>query len=299
MKTQNGFAPVLIIVAVFIILSLGGVGYSIINNSKQIKNEPSSNPIALPEQKLETLDPTISVSPIITISSTPTTKPTTVPTKKPTSTPTKSVEIKYSCNVNSSFESDGMSPKLYYGVTNNKTDAYMTAAQWDFDGNGSWDTDLSISNGTLTHKFDNAGNYNVKLQLKMSDGGFTNICNKTITVPQASQYYQATYSGKVFKDDNCNNVWDPNEQFLSGISISFMKIPEWYSEGTVSSDSGGNFSLTKSVKTGEALTLQPTTVAPEGYKIRYDTPALTATQSNPNPSSTMSLVPNEVAGSCP
>lgn len=64
-----------------------------------------------------------------------------------------------------------------------KISKYVTGAQWDFEGDNKWDTDMSLSNGTIAHVFSKEGSYNVKLQLQMSDGEITPVCSKTVTVP--------------------------------------------------------------------------------------------------------------------
>jgi hypothetical protein len=73
-----------------------------------------------------------------------------------------------SFSMNASFSSDNQT--LYNGVQ----------VRWDFDGNGTWDTSWS-TNKTTGHRFAEAGNYTVKLQVR-DGGGLTALAGVNLTV---------------------------------------------------------------------------------------------------------------------
>lgn len=107
----------------------------------------------------------------------------TVDGETPTSTPTPTPLPKSTCAVEvpSISGTDPLTANLAYSAkySGNK---YVAGAQWDFTGDGSWDTDMSLSNGSLAHTFSSAGSYTIKLRLKMSDEELTETCSKTITL---------------------------------------------------------------------------------------------------------------------
>ncbi|MBI4035321.1 hypothetical protein HY383_00065 [Candidatus Daviesbacteria bacterium] len=104
----------------------------------------------------------------------------------PTPTPTPSATpVPATCQINASPKS-GSAPLLVSlssgaSITNN---SYITAAQWDFDGNGSWDTDMSsdVAFYGYSHTFTEAGTYNIKMRVQLASGYTTDSCSETITV---------------------------------------------------------------------------------------------------------------------
>ena len=171
----------------------------------------------------------------------------------------------------------------------------MTDAQWDFDGDGNWDTGWSQSNGTINHNFQNTGTYNVRLHLKMSDGNETSVCTKSVTVPQG---FQVSFSGSVFSDINCNNVWDPGDVFVGGVTVNIFRQPAFSLYKTLTTDSSGNFSFSALLNSGESLTVHPSAVAPPYYKIYHSTPDYTLNIAYPNSSMTIAIVPAANVGNC-
>lgn len=67
----------------------------------------------------------------------------------------------------------------FYGVT----DDYVTEVQWDFNGDGTWDTPYDYSSQhPPVYTFVNPGSYTAKMHLKSKKGVETDICTKSITV---------------------------------------------------------------------------------------------------------------------
>ncbi len=100
----------------------------------------------------------------------------------PTPTPTPTPLPKTTCSINVGSINSLTVQFIYSANIYSPTNKYMTGAQWDFDSNGSWDTDMSQSNGNISHTYPNAGTYNVRLHLQMSDGEITDACSTTITL---------------------------------------------------------------------------------------------------------------------
>ncbi|MFV1917589.1 MAG: PKD domain-containing protein [Patescibacteria group bacterium] len=273
---SKGFASLLILLVVALIAT---VGFSVIVVRNEDTEEPAERSIS---EDSSTPIPSSTTGPVFSIS------PTVVPSVNPVPTSTCGI-------VTSVSGSNPLAVNLAYSVTpvNN---SYMTGAQWDFDGNGSWDTDLSQSNGSTTHTYPTSGTYKVKLRLQMSDGTFTNTCSKSVTVPQG---FEVSLKGKIFEDVNCNNTWDPGEGYLSGVTVNFFKVPEYSLYKTLTTDSGGNFNLSVLLNSGDSVTLNPAPIALWGYKIRFQVPSYTLNSSSPNASTAISMVPASNIGSCP
>lgn len=65
----------------------------------------------------------------------------------------------------------------------NLADKYITAAQWDFNGDGIWDTDMSASSyQMIPREYTEAGNYTVKARVQLSDGETTDTCSNSFSL---------------------------------------------------------------------------------------------------------------------
>lgn len=90
-----------------------------------------------------------------------------------------------SCEINPDKLS-GTAPllvNLTYGATySGGTDNYVTNVQWDFEGDGNWDTPLDYNSQHVNHTYAQPGNYTIKMRLQTKDGYISDICTKNITV---------------------------------------------------------------------------------------------------------------------
>lgn len=306
---QRGFIPIVILISILVI---GTVGTIIYIKQQGTGQSPESSPIS--EAKDTVISPTTSVT--NNVPTTKITQPQTKPTIKPSNTPTSTVKPtntpaltntptpapKSSCGINvlatpldpnSNFDNP-LTVQFTYSATpvGNK---YMSGAQWDFAGNASWDTDMSQSNGTIAHTFPSNGNYNVKLQLKMSDGEITPTCSKNITVPMG---ITVRLTGQVFNDKNCNAIKEPDEQGVSGVTVNIFKIPEYYVYTTLTSDSNGNYNLTRIIDPQGSLSIKPSHVAAPGYKINTDQVPVSLSSGQTSMNKDLPMVPNENIGLC-
>lgn len=109
------------------------------------------------------------------------------PTPAPTPTPTP----KSTCQVNVASKSSDSAPSTitlaagapYIYKPANLADKYITAVQWDYDGDGNWDTEMSSSNqGLIQRTYQSQGTHTVKAKIQLSDGEVTDICNNSFTL---------------------------------------------------------------------------------------------------------------------
>jgi uncharacterized repeat protein (TIGR01451 family) len=67
------------------------------------------------------------------------------------------------------------------------------------------------------------------------------------------QNYGALSTGHVFKDDNNNSIWDPNEVALPNLSVSIKEPGAWYPYWFVYTESDGRYSIGSSPGTIDTL----------------------------------------------
>jgi len=202
------------------------------------------------------------------IAPTTTPEPTATPTSSPTSTPTPTPPS--TCGVNAlaaplnpeeSF--DNLLTLLLTYAASYKVNKYVVAAQWDFDGNGSWDTDMSLSNNQIPHTFPSYGNHTVKLRLKMSDGEITADCSKVVTVPMG---IEVKVSGKVYSDDNCDDYKENSEAGMPDVPVT-VYLEKTNTYGNLRTDTNGNYELTKIIDPSNYVLVQSTTESITGYTL--------------------------------
>ncbi len=278
---QRGVIPIVILVILG--LFVGGAVFVSFRQSQQNTQVSQNTASPIPQ-------PTESPSPTQPPSATST--PRQVVAKTPTPTPKLSSAT---CTVNFLAGDNTQSVRLVYGANYVGTNNYVAGVQWDWNGDGKWDTDTALNNGNINHTFPSNGTYNVKLRLQMSDGLFTSVCSKSVTIPYG---FTVSFTGQVYRDENCNNFQEPNEGGLSGVQINFFNEPEFTLYKTLYSDSNGYFNLTATLASGQSLNLKASAVALPYYKINYSPPgaSLNATQSTINKN--LPLVPAENIGLC-
>jgi PKD repeat protein len=62
-----------------------------------------------------------------------------------------------------------------------KADNWVTGIQWDFDGDGNWDTEMGNEQTNIrpTHNYV-AGNYTARMRIQLKSGYTTDVCTKEI-----------------------------------------------------------------------------------------------------------------------
>jgi hypothetical protein len=261
---------VLAIIAVGSIVALFSISREHVNDINLPSSEPNSRKINFSDIFNDATQPASNAP----SSDKPSTTPSPTPkanniTQDTTQTQTPSPTQKpYSCEINTSAnEINSMALNLVYGANYQSGNNYVTGVQWDFDGNGSWDTDMAIANGNISHTYPSPGNYTVKMQLQMSDGGFTDVCSKSVTLPQG---VTVSLTGQVYSDENCNDTQEPNEPGIANVTVNIFRYPENSLYTTVTSDSSGNYNLTRNINSGDGLSIIPGDVAAPYYKIFFD-----------------------------
>ncbi|MBI2590920.1 MAG: hypothetical protein HYW33_03535 [Candidatus Blackburnbacteria bacterium] len=257
-SSQYGFAPIIVVLVLGAVFA-AGVGYYL----KASPSNPLSflsvkpTPALTPAGDETTPSPTENGTPTPTSSAkgnkttpTPTIRASTpTPTPSPTPTPKRNT-----CTVNVIYgrlgggSNDPLLVTLTYSYSGYNS-SYMTGAQWDFDGNGSWDTDLKQSNGTMEHTY-SSGTYHPRLQLQGSDGAMTDVCTGNVIVDGMD----VSLSGKVYTDSNCNHSLDSGEGGISGGPITIMDANGNVYK-TTTTDGDGNFSFSTNIATSASLTL--------------------------------------------
>jgi hypothetical protein len=204
-KYRWAAAPLMVASLILVITLLSGGLYikdsKIFNKSdKSIANvttsptplpSPSEIPIAsyaplktTPRPK-SVINPT--PTPIPQASTTSTPNPTSAATSSPSpsSSPTPTPQPLVICDVH--FDpTTGVAPvevKLIYGASyGGGDDNYVTNVQWDWDGDGNWDTDFSVNNQHLTHIYQSPGTYNARMHLQTKGGATSDVCTGSITI---------------------------------------------------------------------------------------------------------------------
>lgn len=291
-RSRSEKFTIFLVVSLFLFFCTAFVAgtYIINNQSKKEENNVQDDQIG-ERDKNNTNTPKAKGQDNIPSSATPTS------TNLPSPTPTSSPNIASKCSVNVlADENSQMAAKLVYGLYNESGGSNtMVGAQWDFDGDGSWDTDVSLQNGTITHTFPSQGTYNVRLRLELTDGSFTEPCTKQLSLPMG---VQVSYEGFVFSDTNCNKVWDPGEGYLSGVEVTFVRLPGYSVYKKLTSDENGKFSFTSVIDAGDNLTVIPSAKLIPNYSDVYQAPSYTLNSQHPTASGWLSLIPNENVPVC-
>lgn len=276
---EKGFIPLYLIIVLVAFGVVGGVVYYRQNTNTAVEQttnstqEESASPSA-------TTSPTNKLSPsaIKTITPTPSkTAPTNTGTPSPTTTSTVSSVKKNTCSVNvinGKLNRDSSNPLLVtltYSFTG-YGNVYMTGAQWDFDNNGTWDTDMSQSNGTAEQTYSSGGTKNVRLQVKGSDGNITDVCSKSFNL---AQVIDVTLKGQVYKDNNCNKSKEDGDAGISGVRMTVDSNGQVLEDLT--SDSSGNYSFTKKISPEASLSLA---LGPADYNYNFFSMNVTLSKNN-------------------
>lgn len=175
---QRGLAPILIVL--LIAATVGGylVYSSKVNLSKsqQTSSTPTVTTYATPSATSSpqvTNSPSPTSSPKAKTTSTPSPTPKTSPSPTPTPTPIAKITCTISTNLSS-----GWSPLNVNFNYSASDQSKVVGRQWDLDGDGTWESETSTPNFV----YKDVKSYEAKLKLKLSDGSYSDICNKTITV---------------------------------------------------------------------------------------------------------------------
>lgn len=329
---QRGFIPIIVLIGVLAISGIGVAGVLYLNktipnitlsskNNSEFTFSPnqstpsaSSNPQSSPQHlsafqillgRNRVAQPSLVPSPSAAIkasSPTPTSHPTSTSRSTQVPSPTPAAR-KNTCDINVIYgklgggASDPLLVTLTYSFSGfNNT--YMTGAQWDFNGDGNWDTDMNQSNGIIEHTYGGAGSYIVKLQVKGSDGSVTDVCSKSVTVPSG---ITVRVTGRIYADVNCNNFPDPSEIGVANAQVRIIKLPEYSIYSEFNTDGSGNFNFSQNIQPNDSLSVNVDTgVVPYGYKSnpKFNGPNYSLGGSQTSMNIDIPIVPVENVGAC-
>lgn len=135
---------------------------------------PSPKPTLIPTRKATSIP--IQNSTPVPVQSTP------IPTQTQVSAPEPTAQA-LRCEVVANPKNEGV-PQTYnliYSAFYSGSNNYVTGAQWDFNGDGNWDTDLSLLNGNVNYTYSTPGIYTINLKVQDNTGATAN-CSKQIGV---------------------------------------------------------------------------------------------------------------------
>lgn len=254
---ERGFAGVLII---FFAVALAGLTYvtvKTVESGFSVENIISgqvatSSPIPS-WQPQDTINTVSVITPVSLPSSTPNTKLKS-PTIKPAATITPSpAAINNVCTIGVLADPSSVNNVRLAAGASSKNNSYITGAQWDFDGNGSWDTDMNISNQSVVHNYPN-GSYTVKLKTKMSDGSTTTTCSNSVSTPAG---FSVSLTGTVYEDRNCNDMREPDEKGLSGVKVSITNKDGYRTLTELTTDTSGYYRFNYVLSGNNSITVIP------------------------------------------
>lgn len=117
--------------------------------------------------------------------------PSVSPSPSPSPTTSSAPQPRTVCEVHAD-KTNGPVPltvNFYYGATTYDSrgvpgwdDVYVTDVQWDFKNDGTWDTPFDTASQRPSFTYEQAGNYTVRMHLKMNNGYISNDCTGSITV---------------------------------------------------------------------------------------------------------------------
>lgn len=128
------------------------------------------------------------------------------------------------------------------GCSDYETPASALEVRWDWENDGTWDTEYSITK-TATHQYFIQGSYTIKMEIKDA-GGLTNIYIKqgavsiTNNEPHASLYFYRLSSDKELKTFQFDASFSyDDEDSLSELRFSW----DWENDGTWDIENSSNF----------------------------------------------------------
>jgi len=278
---QKGFAPIIIILSILIGGAAGYLAYT-----KAYPAWISSVPVPTNEEEAVINTPTPQPA--------QTPAPAPKPTVKPTPVPATPAPQNNTCSI--SVLSDPSSPnsvRLTAGATS-KNGSYIKGAQWDFDGNGSWDTDMSISNQNITHNYPN-GTYTAKLKTSMSDGSTTDVCSKSVSTPYG---FSVSLTGYVYEDINCNDMREPSERGLTGVTVKITNMNGYANLATLTTDSSGFYRFTYNLAPGNSITVKPHDEPLPNYGVTEDRHQIALNSSQNSINMDLGQIPSPVGDYC-
>lgn len=106
-------------------------------------------------------------------------------------------------------------------------------------------------------------------------------------------------TGQVYEDANCNDMQEPNEKGIPGVTINILLTPSWTLYSTITSDSNGNYTYATTLPSQSSyISFRPAYVALPGYNIRAAEHDVTLSVSQSSMNINLPLVPSANIGQC-
>lgn len=256
MDKQRGLAPIAILILITLLAVVGVIAYR-----SQNTNQNNDKTV------VESSSPSISPTPLSKAGETNKVTPTPSPkaSVSPTPSPTSTTSSQISCEITAS-PYEGWTPLTVNLSQNIKSPTGASGLQWDYDGDGKWDTEMLLGNYSPQYTYQKSGNYNVKLNVKTSQGDTS--CTKSITVkpagveckvnadktsgkaPLAVNFtYEASFHGNVGGDTVDAGQWDydGNGTWDTPFDSASLRSSYTYSNS-------GNYTAKLQVRTKNGLT---------------------------------------------
>lgn len=229
---------------------------------KEVSITPTSSPKLAPTTTLSPIKASSSLSP------TPTVIPTSIPTPQPKKPNPPIINIGYP----QEMQSITMTSVQQLCVVDIPSGGDTSSLQRKNSINdGGWSAYADIYSLCLDPK---EGLNKFQLQYRNKFGDESTIYTRQFTFHR-KQDITVTLSGQVYNDLNCNNVKESGETGYSE-TIDIMQ-PDGLVLATIASDSGGNYSFSKTIQEDDSITIQP---SPRDYNLRYYPPTVTLNGSN-------------------
>ena len=261
MKEEKGFAPIVILIILGIVAALI---YGYVSNRGGLK-------LSFPAPTAASIE-TVSPTPIQTPKISPTPKP--APTIKPT--PISIIDNSFSCGKYDSITKPPLPARggapLYVvlypagGVSGSHT---LVGWQWDYDGNGTWDTDKIVvdpnkpDSGKFPHAYSSKGTFTPKFRAVANNGAVGPTCsypfdvvvgsilgyqndmiavdklNVEATVSRSKQNYEFAWFEKDFTNGG-SNIFAPAFNVSSKEVFTFVGFKEAWNSHAGIYDTGVN-----------------------------------------------------------
>lgn len=220
--SQRGFVVIPILVVILIVSLVGYLAYHGLQTKEAIpESERSYFDFASPFPS-----PTDTILPSVKKTELP------IPTKKPLATSSVEIINDFTCGEGrTNLPAKGKTPLLTYfwplaSMGSKDKEDYIGGFQWDWDGDGSWDSGIlkntnNDTNAGMTHIYDKEGVYSPKYRVRGTKGTFSKAC---------------TYPYKVYV--GCDNCWENDVLSVDKTSLNVILSKSSPNRGIVVGDGG-------------------------------------------------------------
>lgn len=287
MKLRKGFAPIIIVISALVL----GIAFFAINKKLNVPKNIPTEDRSIGSELTESLQQaqSNSASPETPNQNTGNTQKKSSPSPAGSKTQTSSPSPSSNLSQQSSSSQNPPQLKITYpsenqSITMNKQQTLCVVdvpvantqglqKKQNINGQG-WTSykemfatcfDPKEDQNTLEFQYKNSGNS--ESQIYTRHFNFHRIQDITVTI-----------SGQVYKDSNCNNVRDNGETGVSQMTVEMMQTDGLILVDTTT-DSNGNYTLSKTIQEDQSITVIPVTL---DHKMYFTPPSVTLNKNNPS-----------------